>query len=92
MQVFVSMLTGEIETLEVSPSDTVDVAKLKRRAYAGIPCTEQRWIFAGRQLGAGRTFLESNIQHGATLHSVLPLRGGTAAPDDEVPIKNSRGG
>ena len=69
--VFVKKTTGfRIDVSDVTGETTVAQLKSMVAEQAGIPASEQRIIFAGKQLEDDKTLSEYNIQKESTLHVV----------------------
>lgn len=76
IKIYVKTLTGKTATLDVDPSDPVEMVKEQLQHDEGIPVDQQRLIFTGSQLVNGRTLADYNIKHHSTGHIILRLRGG----------------
>ena len=62
-------------TLDVNLQMDVYVLKELIRNVEGIPCDQQRLIYAGRQLEDGRPLSSYGLQNESTVRLVLRLRG-----------------
>ncbi|KAI1721836.1 ubiquitin family domain-containing protein [Ditylenchus destructor] len=76
MLIKVKTLTGKEIELDIEPNDRVDRIKEKVEEKEGIPPSQQRLIFAGKQMNDDKTASEYKVIGGSVLHLVLALRGG----------------
>lgn len=76
IRIFVRTLVGKTIVVEIDPNDNIESLKQQLYDSEGIPVSQQRLIFAGKQLENHKTFLEYNITNESTVHLVLRLRGG----------------
>jgi ubiquitin C len=76
MQIFIRTLSGKTILLHVDIEDTIDIIKQKIQDIDGVLRSQQRLIFAGKQLENFRTLHEYNINKNCTLQLVLRMLGG----------------
>ena len=76
MQIFVKSLGGRTLAIDVQPHDTVAALKDKIYARDGVRQTQQRLVFAGKNLDDTRTLTSYDIQKESTVWVVTRLVGG----------------
>lgn len=62
MQISIKTPSGKIITLDVKPSDSIEVIKLKIQDKEGIPLDQQRLIFSGKQLKNSQVLSDCDIK------------------------------
>jgi hypothetical protein len=78
MQIFIRTLSGKTILLNVDIEDTIDIIKQKNQDKEGVIRSQQRLIFAGKQLENFRTLHDYTIDNNCTLQLVLRMLGGYA--------------
>jgi len=78
MRIYANTLSGPSISLDVEPSDTINIVMEKIYDQEGIPVEQQRLIYAGKMLesGQGKTLESYGITANARIHLVLRLRNG----------------
>ena len=77
MPIYVKALVGKPLTIEVEPSDSVDILRMKIHEKTGLPPQSQRLIVFGKlELKDGRALFDYDIKKDMTIMLVLRLRAG----------------
>jgi ubiquitin-like protein Nedd8 len=74
----VKTLTGKEIEIDIDPTDKVERIKERVEEKEGIPPSQQRLIFSGKQMSDDKTAADYKITGGSVLHLVLALRGGSS--------------
>ena len=90
MQIFIKMLDGKTEVLNVESHTLIDDVKAMVQRRSGMPTISQRLIFDGRQLEDGSTI----FSYGVRRHNTLQLCGrlGVDPPERRINVQFRRGG
>ena len=73
-QIWVKTWTGDILTLEVSGTDSIENVKQKVQFRTGIPPEQQRVIFNGKIIDDNLTLSSYRVWEGSTLHVVIRVK------------------
>mmetsp|Transcript_15091 Transcript_15091/g.38139 ORF Transcript_15091/g.38139 Transcript_15091/m.38139 type:complete len:130 (-) Transcript_15091:614-1003(-) len=75
MQIFAKSISGKNIALEVESSDLTENLKTLIEECEGIPASEQRLVFAGKQLEDGHAVSEYGVESDSTVSVLLSLPG-----------------
>uniref|UniRef100_A0A915DRX9 Ubiquitin n=1 Tax=Ditylenchus dipsaci TaxID=166011 RepID=A0A915DRX9_9BILA len=76
-QIFVKTLTGQSLSIDnAHVSDSIRSVKEKIEKATGMPQSEQRLIFSGKQLEDNKSLSDYGFNNGSVIHLVGRLRGG----------------
>lgn len=70
-QIFIKNMGGDIKTYEVEDTDTVAQLKQKIHDKDGVPPTQQRLVFNGKELDDDKTMADYQMDEHSTVHLVL---------------------
>ncbi len=73
MQIFIKTIVGNVLTLEVDSTDTIDKIKLELEKQTTVPVKDQRLIHNGKQADKG-SLADNSIGKNAYIHLVGRLR------------------
>ena len=76
IQVIVKTLSGQTASIEIDSKKNVSDLQDKLTEKLGIPQSDQRLIFGGKQLDPDQPLETYNISEGSLITMVLRLRGG----------------
>lgn len=76
MQIFVKTLAGKTVTLDVKPTDTIEVVKRKINEKENIPLSEQQLVSGGLNLNNSCCLSDYNVLKDSTIQLVAGLCGG----------------
>lgn len=75
MQVFLRNDKGVTSTYDIKPDETVSHFKARVESREGVPASQQRLIFQGREMGGGQ-LADYGVRELGTIDLNLRLRGG----------------
>ncbi|XP_078410469.1 uncharacterized protein LOC144687821 [Cetorhinus maximus] len=76
MQIFLRNDKGKTSTYDVLPSESVRDFRVRVQRQEGVPASQQRLVYEGKQLEDGLTLADYNIKPESTIFLTLRLRGG----------------
>ncbi|KAJ1484832.1 ubiquitin-related domain-containing protein [Baffinella frigidus] len=79
MQIFARTPAGKTIVVQISGDEQIEDVKQRVAAVSGVPASEQRVLFGGRQLQDDATLGGAGVGDGATVQVLMRLRGGAAA-------------